>query len=98
MFLLQVLKLVDCYRSETNYTVWSAITSFLSKLHFLISHTDLVEKFNTYGINLYKQIAENIEWNSFDNENHLDSLLRSLVLSQLVRFQCNTTIAEAKKK
>ncbi|XP_017474998.1 PREDICTED: puromycin-sensitive aminopeptidase-like isoform X1 [Rhagoletis zephyria] len=94
----QVLQLIDSYRNESNYTVWTAITNSLANLHILISHTDLMEHFNRYGEKLYRPVAERLGWDVQEGENHLDTLLRSLVLSRLVSFRCKDIIAEAQKR
>ncbi|XP_054732013.1 puromycin-sensitive aminopeptidase isoform X1 [Anastrepha obliqua] len=94
----EVLQLIDSYRNETNYTVWTAITNSLANLHILISHTDLMEHFNRYGEKLYRPVADRLGWDVRENENHLDTLLRSLVLSRLVSFRCKDVIAEAQKR
>ncbi|XP_032574226.1 puromycin-sensitive aminopeptidase isoform X3 [Drosophila sechellia] len=91
-----VLALVDSYRNETNYTVWTAITNSLTNLHILISHTDLMEDFHRFGRNLYEPVAYRLGWEPRDGENHLDTLLRSLVLTRLVSFRSSDTIEEAK--
>ncbi|KAM7358359.1 puromycin-sensitive aminopeptidase [Cochliomyia hominivorax] len=94
----EVLELIDSYRNETNYTVWTAITNSLSNLHILISHTDLMDHFNKYGEKLYRPVAERLGWEVKEGENHLDTLLRSLVLSRLVSFRCKDIISEAQKR
>lgn len=95
---VECLKLIDAYRNEDNYVVWSSITNCIVKLQILFSHTDLDKKFNLFGCRLYRPIAERLGWESKPGESHLDTLLRSLVLNRLVSFNCNTTIAEAKKR
>jgi puromycin-sensitive aminopeptidase len=97
-YFYQVLKLIDAYRNEDNYTVWSSITNSLVKLQVLLSHTDLSQQFDAYGIHLYRPVAEKLGWNAKPNEVHLDTLLRTLVLSRLVSFNCPKTVAEAKKR
>lgn len=95
---VDVLKLIDAYRNENNYTVWSSITNSLVKLQSLLSHTDLTEKFNEFARNLYKPVQEKLGWEAKPNESHLDTLLRSLVLNRLVSFNCEKTIKEAQKR
>lgn len=92
------LKLIDAYRNENNYTVWSSISTSLGKLKNILSHTDLSEKFNAYGRQLYGPIAEQLGWDSKPNESHLDTLLRSLVIAKLVAFNCEKTCEEAKRR
>ncbi|CRL03424.1 CLUMA_CG016271, isoform A [Clunio marinus] len=92
------LKLIDAYRSENNYTVWSSIATSLSKLKNILSHTDLSDQFNSYGIQLFGPIAQQLGWDAKSKESHLDTLLRSLVISRLVSFNCQQTCDEAKRR
>lgn len=92
------LKLIDAYRNENNYTVWSSISSSLGKLKNILSHTDLADKFNAYGIHLFSPIAQQLGWDSKPNESHLDTLLRSLVIARLISFNCKKTCDEAKRR
>lgn len=94
----QVLKLIEAYQNETNYTVWTCITTSLIKLQTLLSHTTLDTEFNNYGVNLYKPIADHLGWDAKPNENHLDTLLRGLVLNRLASFECPQFLAEAQKR
>jgi len=95
---VESLKLIDAYRTEDNYTVWSSIASSISKLKNILSHTDLIDKFNAYGRHLFGPIAEQLGWDTKPNESHLDTLLRSLVLSRLISFNCEKTCEEAKRR
>ncbi|KAH8303799.1 hypothetical protein KR018_006010 [Drosophila ironensis] len=94
----EVLGLVQSYRNETNYTVWTAITNSLSNLHILISHTDLMEDFHRFGRNLYEPVATRLGWDPREGENHLDTLLRSLVLTRLVSFRNPEVIEVAQQR
>lgn len=94
----EVLKLIEAYRDETNYTVWSSITNSLCKLYILLSHTSLEKQFHSYGIRLYKPVADRLGWDCKNGESHLDILLRSLVFSRLISYNCPSAIEEAKKR
>lgn len=95
---VEALKLIEAYRNENNYTVWSSISNCLMKLQSLISHTDLDTQFDAYASRLFQPIAARLGWNATQGESHLDTLLRSLVLNRLVSFNCQTTCEEAKKR
>ncbi|XP_017862194.1 PREDICTED: puromycin-sensitive aminopeptidase isoform X1 [Drosophila arizonae] len=95
---VDVLRLVGSYRNETNYTVWTAITNSLTNLHILISHTDLMDDFNIFGRSLYEPVAARLGWERRENENHLDTLLRSLVLTRLVSFRSPVISETARKR
>uniref|UniRef100_A0A2M4A3V7 Puromycin-sensitive aminopeptidase n=1 Tax=Anopheles triannulatus TaxID=58253 RepID=A0A2M4A3V7_9DIPT len=95
---VDALKVIDAYRNEGNYTVWSSITNCLAKLQLLLAHTPIEDQFNAYGVRLYQPVAETLGWDVKPGESHLDTLLRSLVLSRLVSFRCPKTVAEAKRR
>lgn len=94
----EFLKLIEAYRNESNYTVWSSITNSLVKLQILLSHTTLQNQIHAYGARLYKPIADRLGWECKSDESHLDTLLRSLVIGRLVSHGCPITIEEAKKR
>ncbi|XP_058067309.1 puromycin-sensitive aminopeptidase isoform X2 [Anopheles bellator] len=95
---VDALKVIDAYRNESNYTVWSSITNCLAKLQLLLAHTPIEQEFNAYGVRLYRPVAESLGWEVKEGESHLDTLLRSLVLSRMVSFRCPKTVAEAKRR
>lgn len=95
---VESLKLIDAYVNEDNFTVWSSISGSLGKLKNILSHTDLGDKFNAFGRHLFSPLAKKLGWETKDKETHLETLLRSLVLSRLVSFNCEKTCEEAKKR
>lgn len=95
---IEALKLLDAYRSEDNYTVWQAICTNLAKLQLLLSHTDFGDDFNTFCVRLLDPIASKLGWAAKDNESHLDTLLRPLVLSRLVSCNSEKTVNESINK
>lgn len=95
---VEVLQMVGAYRNENNYTVWTAITNSLANLHVLISHTDLMDHFNSFGRSLYEPVVARLGWEPRENENHLDTLLRSLVLTRLVSFRSPEVSEQARKR
>ncbi|XP_053674450.1 puromycin-sensitive aminopeptidase [Anopheles nili] len=95
---VDALKVIDAYRNESNYTVWSSITNCLAKLQLLLAHTPVEAQFAAYGVRLYQPVAEKLGWDVKPGESHLDTLLRSLVLGRLVSFGCPKTVAEGKRR
>lgn len=94
----EFLKLIESYRTERNYTVWSSITQSLFKLQILLSHTDLTEQFNRFSIHLYKPVADALTWDAQPGESHLNTLLRSLVLNRLVSCSCPEVLKESRNR
>ncbi|XP_070570374.1 puromycin-sensitive aminopeptidase-like [Ptychodera flava] len=95
---VEVLRLMDAYKNETNYTVWTDICNTLGTLSGLLIHTDFHDSLKGFGRTLLSPVAERLTWDAKDGEGHLDSLLRSLVILRLGRFGHPEIVAEAKKK
>lgn len=95
---VESLKLIEAYRNETNYTVWSSIISSLAKLKNILSSTDLLDKFNAYGRQLIKPISAKLGWDAKSGESHLDTLLRPLIINCLVSFGCVETCKDAQRR
>ncbi|XP_058458878.1 puromycin-sensitive aminopeptidase isoform X1 [Malaya genurostris] len=95
---VDALKVMEACRNEHDYTVWSSITNFLSKLQLLLANTPVEKQLLQYGVRLYQTVADELGWTVKPDESHLDTLLRPLVLSRLVSFHCPKTTAEAKRR
>ncbi|PSN57011.1 Puromycin-sensitive aminopeptidase [Blattella germanica] len=95
---VEVLKLMEAFTNEDNFTVWSSISNCLSKLYILLCHTDYEDLFHAYGRRLMQGVGARLGWDPKPNESHLETLLRSLVIGRLVWFKDEVVIAEAKKR
>ncbi|KAG9511390.1 Puromycin-sensitive aminopeptidase, partial [Fragariocoptes setiger] len=95
---VELLKLLQAFDGEDNYTVWNSIDGCLSRLNILLSHTDYQDKFHQFGRKLYSRIFANCGWDVKSNENHTDAMTRALVIGRLVSFGDNAVIEEAKKR
>ncbi len=126
----QVLKLLNSFVDEDNYTVWASITNVVSKLGFLLAHTNCHDGFKAFGRNLFSTILGKVGWepkagegkiqmrsqrlrlclrnftyqlinlqsSCFNSSDHLQAMLRSLVLNCMTKFEHEDTISEALKK
>lgn len=95
---VEVLKLMEAFSNEDNFTVWSTINNCISKLSILLSHTDYDDLFKAYVRRLMQGVASHLGWDPRANESHLDKLLRPLVIGRLGRFGDEAIIAEAQKR
>jgi puromycin-sensitive aminopeptidase len=89
---------LDAYVNEDNFTVWNSINSCLGKLNLLFSHTDYQPLFHEYGRQLLAKIHSKLGWDPVRGESHLDTLLRSLVITRLASFGDPPVIEESKKR
>lgn len=95
---VEFLELLQQYKNETDFTVWSEIDSAIETLHNCFQRTDAGPKFRAFCCDLYANIAAKLGWEPKNGEGHTASLLRPLVLRRLGRFGDEKTIAEVSKR
>ncbi|KAI1303651.1 Puromycin-sensitive aminopeptidase [Halotydeus destructor] len=95
---VDILKLMNAFVNEDDYTVWSSINAALGKLNTLISHTDCEEAFHIFGRRLLSKIHDKLGWEPVRGESHTDGLLRSLIINRLSSFNDPQVVQEAKKR
>ncbi|XP_050738577.1 puromycin-sensitive aminopeptidase-like isoform X2 [Eriocheir sinensis] len=95
---VEVLKVLQAFEDETDYTVWSAVHNCVARLNQLLSHTDFHPSFAAFVRHLFCKISQHLGWEAKPGEKHLDTLLRSLVLGQLGLYGEESVVAEAKKR
>ncbi|XP_075533942.1 puromycin-sensitive aminopeptidase isoform X1 [Dermacentor variabilis] len=95
---VDMLRLMEAYVEEDNYTVWNSINSCLGKLNQLLSHTDIQPLLHLYGRRLLASIFSKLGWDPKPDESHLATLLRSTVIDRLARFKDPDVLAEARKR
>jgi puromycin-sensitive aminopeptidase len=95
---VEVLKLLQAYEDETDYTVWSSISNVLVKLNMLLSYTDCAELFKGFQKKILSKVSKRLGWNPHPEERHLDTLLRGLVLGRMSWLDDEDTVCEAKKR
>jgi len=92
------LKMARSYKNEPDYVVWSLIASGLHKVRRLIEDDPTLNKhFDLYGQEIFKGIATKMGWEKKRGEKHTDSLLRSLVLSNLGDYGDEETIRRSQE-
>ncbi|KAL6900781.1 hypothetical protein ACP4OV_005457 [Aristida adscensionis] len=94
--LTSLLRLLNAYRDESDYTVLSHVTSVclgISKIS-VDATPDLNKDIKQLLINLLLPAAKKLGWDRKDGESHLDVMLRSLLLIALVKLGHDETINE----
>nr|CAB3480868.1 unnamed protein product [Digitaria exilis]CAB3482869.1 unnamed protein product [Digitaria exilis] len=98
--LTSLLRLLNAYHDESDYTVLSHVTSVcLSISKISVDATpDLNKDIKQLLINLLLPAAMKLGWDPKDGESHLDVMLRSLLLIALVRLGHNETVNEGVRR
>eukprot|EP00824_Muranothrix_gubernata_P001187 TRINITY_DN113_c2_g1_i1.p1 TRINITY_DN113_c2_g1~~TRINITY_DN113_c2_g1_i1.p1 ORF type:complete len:923 (-),score=205.70 TRINITY_DN113_c2_g1_i1:106-2874(-) len=92
------LDLLSAFIEETDPTVWTFICSALSDLDALLHNEAYYDHFRMFGRKLLSGIAETVGWDAKDNESHLVSKLRPIVIRLIGWFGDEATTAEAKRR
>lgn len=95
---VDLLKLLEAFKSETVFSVWSSIDSSVGRLNVLLANTDYQDRFHAFGRQLYRDIFEKLTWDSRGNEKHTDAMTRALVLGRLVSFNDEKVVTEARRR
>lgn len=93
----QVMKMMASFQDELNYTVWTTIDSCLEKLSIILSETDLIDSFHSFGRSLLQKVYRHVGWEKKDDERHVDTLLRGLVINRLALFHDQVVIEKARE-
>ena len=94
----QFLTLAQAYHNEKEYSVWADLCANLRRFNFLLSQEPYHARFQTFGQELLRPIAQKVGWNPIPGEGHLQTLLRSVVLSQLGSFRDQETLSAARHR
>lgn len=65
---VEVLKLMEAFDNEPNYTVWSDLSCNLGVLSSLLSHTDFHEEIQEFIRDLFTPIGLELGWDSKPGE------------------------------
>ena len=92
------LRLLAAYKNEDHYVVWNIINDAISSLSTLLADQDYYCNFKRFVLDLFSEIKTKVSWDETEGEDHLDTLLRSLVLSRLGKSGDEEVRAEAKRR
>ncbi len=91
----EALKLLEAYKNEDNYNVWVEISSGLAHLSRILENEDFKETFEKYCRDTFSPMVSKVDWSKKSQETHTQSLLRSLILANAVRYKDQKTTTKA---
>jgi puromycin-sensitive aminopeptidase len=92
------LRLLQAYKNEDHFVVWNSINDAVSNLSTLLADQDYYCNFQRFVLDLFSEVKAKVIWDEVEGEDHLDTLLRSLVLARLGKFGDEDVRAEAKRR
>lgn len=97
-----VVILLACFKSETNYCVWDAISQTLRGLDRILmtGASDAIHaKFVGFAATLVKDIAAAVGFEKRDSDGHLDGLLRESIIALQAKFSREEgLVAESRRR
>ena len=93
-----VLELLQLYKNETEYVVWTEIISGLSYIANLLYGTKSYEKFRVYAQEILSKIVVFVGWDAHEGESENMMPFRALILNAAAYFGNMDVIAEAKHR
>lgn len=95
---VQVLRMLQAFTTETDYTVWSAMHNCIARMNQLLSQQDYHKNYAAFVRKIFADISSKLGWAPEKGEKHTVTLLRSLVLGQLGLYGQEATVSEAKTR
>ena len=95
---IQFLILAEAYVNETDASVWSDLTSNLGGIDTLLVDEAFYSLFEAFARRLFKPTGNRMGWDARRGEGHLDSLMRSTVLSALGNYDDVDTLTAARDR
>ncbi len=94
----EFLSLAEAYSGETDATVWSDLAANLGDLDSLLTPGQDHDRFQAYARRIIRPIGRRVGWAARPEEGHLDSLLRSTVLTELGNYGDDDALSEAQAR
>ncbi|MBI2818879.1 MAG: M1 family metallopeptidase [Acidobacteria bacterium] len=92
------LRVLEAYRSETDFSLWMVIAGVLGSLDNLTARERFHEKFLASACDFFVPIAARMGWEKKPTDGHLEAMLRSLAIRNIGGYGHAATIAEARDR
>ncbi|HWP84323.1 MAG TPA: M1 family metallopeptidase [Terriglobia bacterium] len=92
------LRVLEAYRSETDFSVWTVIAGVLGSLDNLTARERFHDPFTGFARQFFLPISARMGWEKKPNEGHLETMLRALAIRNLGGYGDHATIEEARDR
>lgn len=96
--LTDTLSFVECFKGEKSYSIWSEIVVLFAKVYTLLKDTPEEEAYKKYVCNFMADIFDHVGFVKKEGEDESKTLLRSLVLNTLVKYEDKKVLTWVKKQ
>jgi puromycin-sensitive aminopeptidase len=94
----QFLSLAQAYGNEADASVWGDLSSNLRDIDVLLADEPNHDAFVAFARSIFRQAVTRVGWDARPGEGHLDSLLRSTVLSQAGSYDDTEVLRQARDR
>ena len=91
----EYLSLIQAYECESDTIVWGDISSSINHMASLLRDESFLPQFEDLVVELYDNILNEVGWTPKKGEGHLETLLRSTILTQSGRYGNRRVLDEA---
>jgi aminopeptidase N len=91
----EALKFAAHFSHEDAYVVWAEIASSLGSIHARLAHEPFLESYEQFALARFARISKKFSWQTKPKD-HMQSLLKVLVLGSLGKYGDAATIARAR--
>lgn len=95
---VDLLKLLEAFTSETDYSVWSSVDESVGQLQSILKYTDYLGTYKAYARKLYVEVYQKFGWEPQPGEKHSDAMTRALVIQRLVSLDDDSVILESLRR
>ncbi|BFZ15413.1 hypothetical protein BsWGS_18452 [Bradybaena similaris] len=95
---VDVLKVAEAFVNETDFTVWSNLSSNISSFSTILQHTEAYPAFKKFIRKMFSKIAASVGWDAKPGEDSLVPMLREVVLTRMGFSGDEATVAEANRR
>ena len=92
------LDLVGAYKSETDATVWTDLSTNLRDLEVLLADHPSLDGLRAFSRTIYEDIVSRLGWEESPGEGHLNALLRTTVLARAGGLGNESVLREARDR
>ncbi len=96
--LLDTLSFAQCFKNEQSYSIWSEIAVLFGKVNILLKGTPQESAYKKYVSEFMIPVFDYVGFVKEQNEDESKTLLRSLVLATLVRYEDKKVLAWVAKQ
>ncbi len=94
----QLMEVIESCRSHRDYNIWFVVSGILGEIENLFCSDAIQNNLDLFARSLFQPLAAKIGWTEKQSENHLDILLRSLVIGNLGHYGDPKTVKEARRR